>query len=1103
MASEVAVQVGPFVLEERIGAGGMGEVWRARHTRGDLCVAVKILTRGADGSAYRDAFLTEVGHAARLEHPNVVRVFDTGAVTRAQAGPELVEGRPWLAMELAAGSLRAESGRLSWDAVRAVLLSLLDALAHAHARGLVHRDVKPENLLRFADGSVKLADFGIARAWDQVSGPLQGWRVGTPAYMAPEQSWGSWRDHGPWTDLYAVGRTALSLLGDVPVPAGLQEWVDRLTAASHLHRVRRAADARALLLEINGAAVRVAPVGTSSAAVTTRSLDSETWLDLDLVRSALPEPEGEPVPPPAMTPVDWRVGEAAVGAVPEGMGLGLLGLREVPLVGREHLRDHLWDHLMRAIHGGAPGLVVLEGPAGVGKTRLARWVAERAHELGMGETFWLAHGPDGGPSDGVAGALQRQLRLYGLDRGEAELVLEARLRRVGVSDPWEWRSLSALAVPDEGDVVLTRDERLALLVRFVERERDGRAAVLVLDDVQWGHGSLELVRALTAREVPALVVCTVRSADPVLERTLAELLAEAAHGERLEVGPLGLDAQQHLAEGVLGLAPPLARELTLQSQGSPILVVQQVEDWAQRGLLVGGVGGWELAAGSSVVPAGGLDSVWCSRVAAALDGLPGAAAEALYLGAVLGRSVQRDEWEAACAAWGAVIPGDLEARLERQHLIVRDLVATAWSFSHRLLREILLHRAEEAGLLAPMHRGVADVLRAPGAAARRGRHLAAGERPREALEVLHDGARELIRQGRFTEAEQVLAERERVAESLALDPASPERLDGWLTRTRLLHQASRLDDALRVLERVDAAVRAGSARDLDACLLRASITRDLGQRDVSRAQCVRARALAQELGDELSEARANLVHCELEMSRGGWQEVLEVAPRVADVLEAHGLYIEAGRAHRVVSLTYQQRLDLEGAETHFCRASELFERQGSRYWSAEIHMSQGELARFRGDLDGAARHYDLALHIQRSVGSSSYVFTQANLGLVHMARGAFDTARTFLEPGLAWSIRQDRRSWEGVFRRTLAAVAAGLGEWDLAAAELEEASQIFVDTGFAEHDGARALEQLGELALADGRRELAGRAWREAVEHFEVLGNSELVASLRGRLSDL
>src|SRR4029453_8961119 len=143
-------------------------------------------------------FVREAQMAGSLSHPNIVTVYDY--LTH--------EGTPYIAMEyLARGSLRPHVGRLSLAQLGGVLEGLLAGLARAHSAGIVHRDLKPENLLVADDGTIKIADFGIAKATDELQYATRvtatGTTIGTPEYMAPEQALG--KEIGPATDLYSVG----------------------------------------------------------------------------------------------------------------------------------------------------------------------------------------------------------------------------------------------------------------------------------------------------------------------------------------------------------------------------------------------------------------------------------------------------------------------------------------------------------------------------------------------------------------------------------------------------------------------------------------------------------------------------------------------------------------------------------------------------------------------------------------------------------------------------------------------------------------------------------------------------------------------------------
>ena len=182
------IPLGGFDLEEPIGKGGMGEVWRGVHRQSREQVAVKVLTaKGARNDTILQFFRNEVRAVAGLDHPDVVTVLDYGAVppeTDALSWGKVMEGSPWLAMELIkGGTLKDRCGKVDWPEARILLLRILDALAHAHARGVIHRDIKPSNVLIDQDGGSKISDFGLAHAVDREA--IHEYCGGSPAYMAP------------------------------------------------------------------------------------------------------------------------------------------------------------------------------------------------------------------------------------------------------------------------------------------------------------------------------------------------------------------------------------------------------------------------------------------------------------------------------------------------------------------------------------------------------------------------------------------------------------------------------------------------------------------------------------------------------------------------------------------------------------------------------------------------------------------------------------------------------------------------------------------------------------------------------------------------------
>lgn len=212
MATPPGTVIGNYRLVERIGRGGMGEVFRAQHVRLGSEAAIKLLLPGLIGEDdFLRRFEREATSTAALQHPAILPVWDFGEH----------EGRPYLIMPLVRGGTLQdvlERGVLALGDILAYLRPVASALDYAHSRGIVHRDVKPVNIMLDQWGRVYLADFGIARALEGSSRLTRsGVIIGTPEYMAPEQGFGR---VVPGSDQYAVGIILYQLLaGRVPFTA--------------------------------------------------------------------------------------------------------------------------------------------------------------------------------------------------------------------------------------------------------------------------------------------------------------------------------------------------------------------------------------------------------------------------------------------------------------------------------------------------------------------------------------------------------------------------------------------------------------------------------------------------------------------------------------------------------------------------------------------------------------------------------------------------------------------------------------------------------------------------------------------------------------------
>ena len=219
-APEVGARVGPFRLERRIAAGGMGTVFEAIQDAPHRTVALKLLSAGLPTERARRRFEFEAEILGHLSHPGIAQVYGSG-VHRGDTGFEV----PWFAMELVTGARDvltfARGERLDTDARLALFCEIAAAVEHGHRRGVLHRDLKPSNLLVGEDGRPKVIDFGVARATDaglETTSQLtsSGEILGTVRYMSPEQFEGQPDAIDVRSDVYALGVVLYELLCDGP-----------------------------------------------------------------------------------------------------------------------------------------------------------------------------------------------------------------------------------------------------------------------------------------------------------------------------------------------------------------------------------------------------------------------------------------------------------------------------------------------------------------------------------------------------------------------------------------------------------------------------------------------------------------------------------------------------------------------------------------------------------------------------------------------------------------------------------------------------------------------------------------------------------------------
>lgn len=320
--------IGRFKIQEVLGRGGMGEVYKAVDPTLQRTVAVKTVRPDIDRPEYLDRMMREAQACARLSHPNIVTVYEAGQV----------DGLVYIAMEYLQGKNLADvlhANSLSFEEKIRILTKVLEALNHAHDLDVVHRDIKPSNIHVLPDGSIKLMDFGLARLLVADTLTASGNVLGTPHYASPEQLKGESVDRR--TDIYSTGVMAYEMLAGrrpfepdnesissvilkvIQQPAApmdtevsrmlpeIESIVSRAMAKSPNERYQSAAEMRqALVSFLEQSKARISALDSSSGSTVIRSMPMST--------SSIPTAI-TPVPPSAKPKTMWWAGGAAAAVV--------------------------------------------------------------------------------------------------------------------------------------------------------------------------------------------------------------------------------------------------------------------------------------------------------------------------------------------------------------------------------------------------------------------------------------------------------------------------------------------------------------------------------------------------------------------------------------------------------------------------------------------------------------------------------------------------------------------------------------------------------------------------------------------------------------------
>ncbi len=1215
--------LGSFRIQTVLGSGGEGVVWLGQDlVQGKRPVAIKIMSAryGAD-PVYRARFYAEVRAMASLTHPRIAAILDYGLVSEeasAQSEGVLSTGSPYLVIEYAPGGpLQSVLPVQNFQRARTVILQVLEGLAHAHARGLVHRDIKPGNILLLdrhgADPGVLLTDFGIVfatgdpahRAPDAAKRTLRLWQdqtgfqdedeslavvsaqAGTPAYMAPEQIHGDLANIGPWTDLYALGCVAYRMITGhtpfygfgpevrnilhahlqaavpplktmFPVPDGLQEWFSIMLAKAPWERFQRAADAAEALcnLDIGITAVPLrVPPQPSEAHATGRGFgedpdssltederptspelpreDSPTVSDVSLRRqdAALPGADRPVGSLKGNFPADWRSVETSRRdqAVTRA-GLNLFGLRDIPLVGREEERSLLWKTLDAVISGQQSFFVAVHGPAGVGKSRLVRWLCETADEIGWAEVFTATHSPFAGGADGIGAMLARTLRCQGLTPHDMFRQTRHVLQALGSAEDQTDEDLDFLAMalaelmasqagsgrkerhPPTG-LLTNQDARFAVVTEFLRRKARHRPVLLWLDDVQWGLDSLGLASFLmkNAGSSPILVLSTYRDEelpDRPREAAALEKLSKLRHAVDLSVSPLDVSAQSALIRRMVDLDEDVIEEMVQRTGAYPLYAVQLIADWLDGGLLRDSGHGLVLAKEATTGIPDDIYAMWHHRIQRMEDRFGRTALSAIEIAAALGTEVHAQDWVLACRQSGVPIPEGLQDWLIETGLVRQT--ERGWTFIHPMFRESLERHAKEEGRWQAAHLACALALaqhygeEASEWSGDIGRHFFTAGAMERAVTPLLQAAERASLKADFSSAIEDIDLAETCLDRLdsAQRNTFKERAD--LLRAEVLFRKGDFDHAQELLENIlTANEMKGPVTQAKAWRAKARILRMRGKLLEARQAAENGAKAFRSLGKDSDAATCDVILARLHFESTGNHEIgLKLAQSAEALFRKKGdeanlaetQYIEAllllavDRQRQAVSLTKEARIR--------------YGRVGNRFGEAACENFLGEVARQGHRFKEAVNHYRRAAKILQSIGSDWTHVQRINMALTLVQSKHYAAAQKILE-GLLDQKFGMKAAVSCYIDYALLVCSANNRDWSAWDEQFQQAFGARPATGRVDRDLAELALLAARKAAKAGHRDRAKRAVSLSKEHWKALGDESKIRECENLVGSL
>ncbi len=1081
---EPGTRLGPYLLGPALGSGGMGVVHRAEGPSGP--VALKLVHANLLATpGIEERFLREGEIGRRVRHENVVATLDVGA-----AEHDGVLHR-FLVMEYVLGqTLRAlltELDRVPEELCRHVGIEVAKGLAAMHAAGVVHRDVKPENVLITDDHVVKVMDLGVARLVDEsVRLSQSGAFVGSILYAAPEQ-FGRLAPRG--AESGAIGAKGVDAVDGRADLHALGVVLYELSTGTHPYQaddfrsvMRRVLDEKPRRPgEINP---QLSPF-FEEVVLTLLAKDREQRFP-SAAELARVLGEGE-------SSAWWTRRAEAIRSESRRPLRRIRIPRETSLYGRERELALLRAAFDRATEGDGQ-VVLVEGEAGIGKSRLVDEFVSLLHREGHDVSFLFGGHPPGGAAT-ASGAFSTAWREHFGD-ASLETALAAHL----AESPLLVAPFAALLrgePPPQGTVPLTKDSLQTAFVRTTQSLSRERVTIVVIDDLHFAPDEGRSLFAALAHAVPGHRLLLVGTSRPPLEETWATNLTRLPHAARLAVGRLGPRDLAALLKDALKsarLAEELALKIAEKTDGNPYFVFEILRELRDgRFLTQRADGTW---ATTKVIREIAVPSTVKDLIDARVAELAEKDRELLHVAACCG-------FEFDPLLVGEALGIDRFALLrrlgtiEKTHRLVRS-VGRRYVFDHHQVQEVLyeglsdLHRESyHAAIAATIESREGATAREPASldgalSSAIAEHYLRSAEPARSLRYLgpaltylekayrNDAAARLA--SRALGVEGLLAGRERCGvlirlasrfelvgrraeerpvldEAIALADAAGDaeaRIEARTLLGWLLHCTSRGEEAERAyLEAIALARDAGDLHQEGVASGNLGLSyRSRGRLDDALRCGERYLAIALERGDLRGEALA-LGNVGLALvSQGRTDEALARFERQAELARKVGDRRSEAAAAGNIGIVYQQQNRLGDAHRQCERGLVLLREIGDRRGESSNALQVGVTSFIEGRLDAARGHFEGCLSLSREIGDRrTEGLALANLGEVLSSLGRLGEARARVGEGLAIAAEVGDRRAAGYMLGGDADVAWNQGRTDDAEARLSEAMSIFDDVG--------------------------------------------------------